>query len=228
MRYVLYGVLMVLLSGCASDGHQEGFSLRNLAKSDLDFVIDISIKSQHEYLLDLTQKLYARNPKELRKAPSATSVDARLKQLFGSGGALVFKELNNKQGVDAILLGLDPDYSGDRVFAVMAGLIDMLRRSYGYRSEYFMLDDLDQQKLYNSARNIEVLVWRLKHRSGDSQRPLLITSQGVGDEENLSFERLFGKMIALQDNLARVTAQKNNRSISMVVQRAATWVFLPI
>ncbi len=38
----------------------------------------------------------------------------------------------------------------------------------------------------------------------------------------------FGKMIELQDKLARITAQKNNRSITMIVQRAATWVFLPI
>jgi hypothetical protein len=27
-----------------------------------------------------------------------------------------------------------------------------------------MLDALDQQKLYNSARYIEILVWRLSHK----------------------------------------------------------------
>jgi hypothetical protein len=225
--------LLVLLAaalaqaGCAAKGRQENFRLSQLGKSDLDFVVDANIKAQHEYLYDLTAKLYARNPGELRKV-AGRSLEGRLEQLFRYSGPLVFEELQKKQGTEAILLGLDPAYAGDRVFAVMAGLTDMIRRSYGYNNEYFMLNQLDQQKLYNSARNIEVLVWRLKHRQDPTGKPLLLTSDTYDGVENLSFERLFGKMIALQDNLARITAQKNNRSITFVVQRAATWVFLPI
>lgn len=219
--------LVLMLQGCATKGRQEGFRFSQLGKSDLDFVVDSNIKAEHEYLYELASKLYARNPGELRKEP-AHSLEGRLQQLFRTSGPLVFDELQKKQATDAILLGLDPAYTGDRVFAVMAGLTDMIRRSYNYNSEYFMLDQLDQQKLYNSARNIEVLVWRLKHREGADGKPLLLTSETYEGVENLSFERLFGKMIALQDNLARITAQKNNRSITFVVQRAATWVFLPI
>jgi hypothetical protein len=224
--YVLLA-LMLMLQGCASNGRQEGFHFSQLGKSDIDFVVDSNIKAQHEYLYDLATKLYARNPGELRKDPTH-SLEGRLQQIFKTTGPLVFDELQKKQGTDAILLGLDPAYAGDRVFAVVAGLTDMIRRSYNYNSEYFMLDQLDQQKLYNSARNIEVLVWRLKHRQDGAGAPLLLTSEAYEGVENLSFERLFGKMIALQDNLARITAQKNNRSITFIVQRAATWVFLPI
>lgn len=225
----LFGALLLglALAGCASSGRQEPFQLKQLAKSDIDFVVDSNIQSLHGYLYDLTCKLYARNPGELRKVPGR-SLEGRLDQLFKSSGPLVFDELERKQSTDAILLGLDPAYAGDRVFAVMAGLTDMLRRSYNYKSEYFLLDELDQQKLYNSARNIEVLVWRLNHRLGSNGQLWLLTNDVNDKEENLSFERLFGKMIALQDNLARITAQKNNRSITMIVQRAATWVFLPI
>lgn len=225
----LFGALLLglTLTGCASNGRQEHFQLKQLAKSDIDFVVDSNIQSLHAYLYDLTCKLYARNPGELRKLPGR-SLEGRLDQLFKYPGPLVFDELGRKQSTDAILLGLDPAYAGDRVFAVMAGLTDMLRRSYNYKNEYFMLDELDQQKLYNSARNIEVLVWRLNHRQGSNGRPWLLTNDVNERAGNLSFERLFGKMIALQDNMARITAQKNNRSITMIVQRAATWVFLPI
>ncbi len=54
-------------------------------------------------------------------------------------------------------------------------------------------------------------------------------SNGVHDSEgHLTFARRFGKMIALPDNQARITAQKNNRSMTLIVHRAAPWVFLPI
>lgn len=220
-------VLPLLIAGCAGKGRQERFEFRQLAKSDLDYVVDANIKSLHEYLYDLTTKLYARNPGELRKV-AGRSIEGRLEQLFRHEGPLVFEELNSKQSTEAILLGLDASYQGDRVFAVMAGLTDMIRRSYNYKSEYFILDELDQQKLYNSARNIEVLVWRLNHRQGLHGQPWLLTNDTNDASANLSFERLFGKMIALQDNLANISAQKNNRSISTVVQRAAAWVFIPI
>lgn len=45
---------------------------------------------------------------------------------------------------------------------------------------------------------------------------------------NISYERLFGKMIAMQDTMAVIVAGKTNRTISKVIQRMATAVFLPI
>ena len=50
------------------------------------------------------------------------------------------------------------------------------------------------------------------------------------DEEisNLSYERLFGKLIATQDNMAIIIADKNKRTIKTVIQKMATAIFLPI
>ncbi len=217
----------ILLAGCAAGKSGPGFRLENLAKSDIDFVADGHIRAQEAHLRELTIKLYKRNPAELKKKAGA-SLDKRLTQLFARPGELLFDELGGKQSADAMLLGFEPDYKGDRVFAVMAGLTDMIRRSYGYKQEFFMLDELDQQKLFNSARNIEVLVWRLAQRRGVGGQPLLLTNE-IGEQgSNLSFERLFGKMIALQDMLAQITADKTNRSITKVIQNTATMVFLPI
>ena len=50
----------------------------------------------------------------------------------------------------------------------------------------------------------------------------------AGDVRNLSFEREFGKMIAYQDVMALVAAQRTSRLIRRVVQGLATAVFLPI
>ena len=91
-----------------------------------------------------------------------------------------------------------------------------------------MLDSLEPQKLYNCARNIEVLVWRLKNRLSADGTPLILTNSLPGEEQNLSFERLFGKLIAHQDMLAKISAEKWDRMINQVVHGAATAVFLPV
>ena len=45
---------------------------------------------------------------------------------------------------------------------------------------------------------------------------------------NLSYQRLIGRMIATQDNLAEIIAHKSGRLIKTVVVKAASMVFLPI
>ena len=45
---------------------------------------------------------------------------------------------------------------------------------------------------------------------------------------NLSLEREFGKLVAYQDALALVMAQRTNRTIRRVSQSLATAVFLPL
>lgn len=226
MRWFLAAAFAILLLSACAPGN---FRPQNLAKTETDQITDLHIRTLEGHLRSLTIKLYRRNPRELRKR-SGMSVEARQRQLFSTPGELRFEELGNRQGTEAMLLAFDERFKGDRVFAVMAGLTDMLRRSYGYKSEYFVLDELDQQKLYNSARNIEILVWRLSHKRDAAGELFLLTNEmGEADTpDNLSFERLFGKMIALQDMMAEVTADSGNRTINRVVQGAATMIFLPI
>jgi hypothetical protein len=142
---------------------------------------------------------------------------------------LVFAELDNRQGTDALELAFDPKFSGDRVFAVMVGLTGMVRSSYGWQEEQFLFDSLDPQLLFDSARNLEILVWRLSNRRDTGGELLLLTNSRAGEEENLSFERLFGKMIAVQDMLAFIVAGKVDRGISRVTQGVlSSAVFLPM
>ena len=223
-RWLTGLALLAGLSACAV----QDFRPQSLAKTDIDLVADRSIQVLERQLRDLTTKLYRRNPRELGKG--GQTAKARLQQLFGNSGELRFAELDHRQSVDAMLLAFDEEFAGDRVFALMAGLTDMLRRSYGYKAEYFVLDELDEQKLYNSARNIEILVWRLSQRRNARGELYLLTNEMSDDAtpDNLSFERLFGKMIAVQDLMAEITADGNQRSINRVMQGAASMIFLPI
>lgn len=235
-RYLLVLLLMqalVLLTGCSKTPFSMKDSVRNLAKSDIDFVADAHYASAQRLLRELNTKLYRRNPVQLThgrvlSGGSAPTAASREQQLFRANGPLIFDELGGRRGTRAMEFALAPGFEGDRVFALMAGLTGMVRHSYDYRAEFFMLDNIDEQKLYQSARNVEILLWRLSRARSRSGQPLILTNHRSGEVDNLSFERLFGKLIATQDMLAEIAAQKNNRLINQVAHNAASLVFFPL
>lgn len=228
MRLLFISMVLIVISGCM-DKNAKPFDVKNLAKSDTDMVADLSIKNWRKLTRELTIKLYKRNPRELSKVPGMT-IDKRLDQLFPAQRlANGFPELNNLDGTAAVPLAFSDSYQGDRVFALMAGITGMLDRAYEGKQEIFLLDDLDQQKLYNSARNLESVAWHLNNRK-DPQGNLYILSNGISDQgiTNYSFERIMGKLIGGQDIMADVISDKTNRTINRVVHGAASMTFLPI
>ncbi|HVN35216.1 MAG TPA: hypothetical protein VMU96_08175 [Casimicrobiaceae bacterium] len=206
---------------------ERDFRAADLAKSDVDLVAEVNA---HESLASarlLMEKLYRRNPRELRKGSWGT-MDAALARAFDPRASFRFAELDNVRGSDAIVLALKPDYAGDRVFAFGVGLASMVLLSYNGKTEFYLTDALDAQKLYNCARNIEIAAWKLANARDANGEPLILSNEIAGDVRNLSFEREFGKMIGYQDVMAQIAAQRTNRTIRRVVQSLATAVFLPI
>lgn len=226
-------VLTPLLTGCTlpingdSQIKTRPFQLNDLAKSDGDLVLEMQLNYSMEYLEELMGKLYKRNPKELRKG-GWLSPKRSMHRVFGPGRALSFPELQGKRSIDAMRLAFDSQYHGDRVLALVEGLRGMLLDSYGGRRELFMLDELDPQKIYNAARNIEITAWKLSHDLDEQGQLFLVSNELSGPVQNLSFERIFGKMIAVQDSSARLVAQATNRRIKNVIQSIASAVFIPI
>lgn len=220
MRLPIVILLTFLLSGCG------GYEIKNLAKSDVDLVADEFIAESRRLVRELTVKLYKRNPQELRKTPGMT-IDGRIAQLRENREELSFKELSYRQEVEALELVFNPYFEGDRVFALVVGLGGMLRNAYGYNPEFFMFDSLDGDKLLASAHNVDVLVWRLKNSRRDDGEPFLVTSEYKGVVDNLSFERLFGKLIVLQEMMARIAGDATDRQVNTVVH-AASRVFIPL
>jgi hypothetical protein len=203
-----------------------GYELKNLAKSDINLVTDEFIDETRRLVLDLAAKLYGRNPNQLRRGRVSTLED-RLRQLQDTPGPLAFDELNDAQEIAALELVFDPAFDGDRVFALIVGLGGMLRRAYGYNTESYMFDSLNAEVLETSARNTEILAWRLRNNRTATGEPFLITSEYRGTIDNLSFERLFGKLIALQDMMARIAGDADDRTVTKVVH-TATSVFIPL
>jgi len=221
--------LLILLPACAQqlDNTRTRVNVKSLAKTDIDNVLDIHVREARSYCRRLMIKLYKRNPRELKKSP-VPDINRNLRRIFDETHNWQFRELGNRKGVDAIYLTFDESFEGDRVFAFIAGLTSMIMASYDYQSDFYMFDTVDPQKLYNSARNIEIAVWKLGHDLNANGEPFLYSNSLPGEVTNLSYERLFGKMIATQDTIALVIAGRTNRVIRRVIQRMATAAFLPI
>ncbi len=227
-RLLLSGALLcgAVLCGCTAS--PERFDVKSLAKTDIDLVADVHRSATQALLQQLHQKLYLRNPRQLHRAPGE-SIETRWQQVsklaLADHGAA---ELGGVRSIEAMRLAFDEGFQGDRVFALMVGLATMLSEAYGYKQEFYWMDNLDQQALYNSARNIEVMVWLLRTSKGPAGAPLILTDSVIEGGVNLSFERLFGKLIAHQDALSEVMQGKTQRAVNRVAHGLVSMTFLPL
>jgi hypothetical protein len=222
MRVLL--LLAVLgLSACASNG---GFAPGQLVKTDIDRVVEAHRKEVFASLKLLAEKLYKRNPREWKKDGHG-SAEAAVDRLFDPQLAWRLPMLEGRRGVEAVVAAFREDFRGDRVAALVGGLGGMLDAAFEGRTEFFVLDDVDPQKLYNSARNVEIAVWKLGH-ARDAEGNLLLLTNEMTPAQNLSFEREFGKIIGHLDLLSKIVADKTNRTIVKMVQNLATAIFLPV
>lgn len=233
-RLSLLLIFVVIASGCATQGGQSGSGaqqasspLARFAKSDIDEVIEIHQQRLMSDLQLMMYKLYLRNPSQ-RHDRDIRETRESVDRIFAKRFDQVFPGLEMADPTDLIRLSLEPDYQGDRVLAFITGLRRMLMSAYDDRTEFYYLTQVDQQKLYNSARNIEIAAWLLAERRDTDGRLLLLSDSLQDEQRNLSYQRLFGQMIATQDNLAEIISQKTGRLIKTVVVKTATVMFLPI
>ena len=226
----LFFLAPLLLDGCATrvgpGGQKEmRFEPRYLAKTEIDRVIDTDRAEVLAGLHRIAGKLYKRNPREWKKS-GQPSREAAMARLFAGG--VDFPELEGRQEGAAVLLALSPEYQGDRVLGVMAGLLGMVYASFENKDDFYVLDDLNEQKLYNCARNVEIAIWKMSSARSATGELLLLSNELDPANPNLSFEREFGKVIGLLDLLSKIVADKNGRTVTRLTQSIATAVFLPV
>lgn len=222
---IIAGVLSLLvLTGCASkcgDLERRSFEMSSLAKNDIDMVAETHQRVVFAALRELAVRLYKRNPREWKKEGNAS-----LEVAVAALAADPFPSVEGKTSIDCIRLAFNDEFYGDRVKAFVAGLETMVLKSYDGHRNLYLYHMLDAQKLYDSARNIELASWliRTKH---DSNNSLFLLSSDEGGKMNVGIERLFGKMIDAQDMMAQITADRSNRTIKNVLQ-SLVMAFIPI
>ena len=198
-----------------------------LGKSDFDRMADHEIRENIQSLKSLMIKLYKRNPVELRKS---TSEDAEkmVNWVFNGNHNWNFEAINNAQGTDAIYLTFNEDYKGDRVLPFIVGIYTMLIKAHGGKKEFYLFDSIDPQLLYNASRNVEIAAWKLSNTKDTAGNLFLLANEINQKENNLSFEREFGKIIGRTDFVAFTLSEKMERSITRIIQNLATGLLIPI
>lgn len=224
---------LALLGACAAPapahkGEVQGAeaSTREWGQSDINRVATIAMRENLQALYRLADKLYRRNPTEWRKggASGRDEAVARLRTAIEQRSG--WAPLQQCRDIDALALALAPEYADDRVAAFIHAVADMLIAAHGGKTEFFLIDGLDAQHLYNAARNLETAVWMLAQRRNARGGPLLLADEINAQERNLSYEREFGKIIARLDLLAQVTTEKYRRAVIGYVQGLAGGTFL--
>lgn len=222
----------VLATGCSAPGTapalraKSGFDLRQLVKTDINRVAETHQLHVFASLRRLADKLYKRNPAEWRKG-GAASAEAAISRIFDVKHRWRFAALGDRRDLDAMHIALHPEFRGDRVQALIVGLASMVQSALGDREVFYLLDDLEPQHLYNAARNVEIVAWKLSS-TRDAAGGLLLLSNEIGEVSNLSFEREFGRVIGLLDALADIVEDETERTVTRVVQNITTAVFLPV
>ena len=202
-------------------------SWNQFGKTDFDRMADHEIRENIQSLQTLMIKLYKRNPSELKKSTS-DDAEKMVNWVFNGNHNWNFDTINNAQSTDAIYLAFNEEYKGDRVLPFIVGIYTMLIKAHGGKKEFYLFDSIDPQLLYNTSRNIEMAVWKLSNSKNSSGKPFLLTNELNGKENNLSFEREFGKIIGRTDFLAFTLSEKMERSIAKIIQNLATGLLIPI
>jgi hypothetical protein len=228
-----------MLAGCSSmnsapaaRGEVKGASAsgREMGQSDTDRIATLAMRDNLNSLYLLMDKLYRRNPAEWKKtAASREESERRVREAIEQRQP--WPALQGKRDIKALSLSLSPEFSGDRVAAFIYSSADMIIAAHGGKTEFFLVDSLDAQYIYNAARNIEIAVWLLGSRRNAAGAPLLLSDDIAENGRNLSFEREFGKIVGRLDLVAEFATEKYRRAGINYVQNilgASFLQFLPV
>ncbi len=230
--------LALLLCACAANApaikgrvvptQKDSNSISQLIKSDIDRVADLELRENTQSLRTLMIKLYKKNPAELKKSTS-DDVEKMVDWVFEGDHGWNFEMLKNARDLDAMYLAFKPEYKGDRVLAFIVGIQTMMIQARGNKTEFFLIDSVDPQSVYNTARNVEIAAWKLSNTRDESGNLYFVTNEMMpGKDQNLSFEREIGKIIGRTELYAEVLSERSQRGLTKFTQGVATKVFLPI
>ena len=228
--------MCAVLVGCkatpAPRGEVKGVptSGKEIAQSDTNRIATIAMRDNLDSLYLLMDKLYRRNPAEWKKT-AASREDAVKRVRTAIEQRQAWPELQGQRDIKALSLALTSDFSGDRVAAFIYATSDMIITAHDGKTEFFLIDGLHAQHLYNAARNIEIAVWLMGSRRDATGKVLLLSDDISESGRNLSFEREFGKIVGRLDLMAEFVTEKYRRVGISYVQNlfgGALLQFLPV
>lgn len=230
-------IATLVVAACSSSaptthGAVEGdpFTRGQWLQSDSNRMATLAMEANLDSLRLLAGKLYRRNPSQWRKT-ALTQAEAEEKLELSILGLRRWPGLEGRSDVAALSHALSAAFEGDRVAAFIAACADTIITAHGGKRDFYYLDGVDPQFVFNAARNMEIALWILNTRRDTADRPLLLANAMSDGQRNLSFEREFGKIIGRLDLVAAYATERYRRAGIAYVQglvAAPLLAFLPV
>jgi hypothetical protein len=231
---LLISLSMLLASGCS---HQPGNDVisqfrdgkpQEFLQTSVDRMATLTMRDNLESLYLLMNKLYLRNPQELKKSGFLDVGTAEKQVRMAIEQQEPLPTLGGKKDLAALSFAMSPEFLGDRVGAFIYAIGSMLVMAHGNRLEFYMTDALNPTFVSNAARNIEKATWILSQRQNRQGEPLLFSNEISEEGSNLSFAVEFGKIVARLDLLTQMLDERYRRIGLNYAQSLLFLNFLPV
>ena len=231
---LLIGLSMLFASGCS---HQPGNDIisqfrkgtpQEVLQTSVDRMATLTMRDNLESLYLLMNKLYLRNPQELRKSGFLDVGTAEKQVRMAIEQQEPLPTLGGKKDLAALSYAMSPEFLGDRVGAFIYAIGSMLVTAHGNRLEFYMTDAINPTFVSNAARNIEKATWILSQRQNRQGEPLLFSNEISEEGSNLSFAVEFGKIVARLDLLTQMLDERYRRIGLNYAQSLLFLNFLPV
>ncbi|PAU57288.1 hypothetical protein [Pseudomonas sp. PICF141] len=231
---LLIGLSMLFASGCS---HQPGNDIisqfrkgtpQEVLQTSVDRMATLTMRDNLESLYLLMNKLYLRNPQELKKSGFLDVGTAEKQVRMAIEQQEPLPTLGGKKDLAALSYAMSPEFLGDRVGAFIYAIGSMLVTAHGNRLEFYMTDAINPTFVSNAARNIEKATWILSQRQNRQGEPLLFSNEISEEGSNLSFAVEFGKIVARLDLLTQMLDERYRRIGLNYAQSLLFLNFLPV
>lgn len=221
------------LTGCSSfrsTERAEPYGNQEWLQSGTNRIANLSLRDDLQSVRRVQTTLYRRNPREWRK--SAASMEEATQRTWDAvlqGTPL--PELRGATGIDAIRLAFETGpqaYQGDRVAALVVGWASMLKQANGNTWDQTMIDGVDAENSYRTARNFEISLWLISSKTGPDGQPLLLATEISDRGRNLVADRELSKVVARLDLLAAQADEKYRRAALDFGQNWVMGVVMPL
>ncbi|QFZ85677.1 hypothetical protein GFK26_24360 [Variovorax paradoxus] len=221
------------LAGCSSlrsTERAEPYGNQEWLQSATNRIANLSLRDNLQSVRRVQTTLYRRNPREWRK--SAASMEEATQRTWDAvmqGTPL--PELRGVTGIDAIRLAFETGpqaYQGDRVAALVVGWASMLKQANGNTWDQTMIDGVDAENSYRTARNFEISLWLISSKTGPDGQPLLLATEISDRGRNLVADRELSKVVARLDLLAAQADEKYRRAALDFGQNWVMGVVMPL
>jgi hypothetical protein len=232
-------MLLVLLSMLFTTGcsQQQGRDIvgqfregrpQEFLQTSVDRMATLAMRDNLDSLYLLMNKLYLRNPQELKKSGFLDARTAGKQVRLAIEQQQPLPTLGGKKDLAALSYAMSPQFLGDRVGAFIYAIGSMLVTAHGNRLEFYMTDAINPTFVNNAARNIEKATWILGQRQHESGEPLLFSNELSEEGSNLSFAVEFGKIVARLDLLTQMLDERYRRIGLNYAQSLLFLNFLPV